>query len=325
MRVVYVIIFALIAASMNVCAASQATVQAKPKIVIVESYSRDFAWDASYRNVLIDRLGNVCDLSFFEMNTKKLPASMHKEMGQKAMNFIRETHPDLVVLGDDTALKFLGNTLEDLHVKTVYLGINNNPRAYFPRGNPVYVTGVLERPLVRRSVFYVRKIIPGVNKILILFDTDVTSNIILEDEFSGKKTGSIGNINYEIKLLGHASEWGSEIVNAKQNGYGAIIIGLFQTIKDKTGHSVDPTVLLSWSSTASTVPTFAFWDFSVGEHGAIGGFVLSGAEQGRNAANIIELLLKNPDLLPGEIEPIFQSDGVLLFSKKQLSKWHIAC
>ena len=90
--------------------------------------------------------------SFFWNEYKKVPKSEHEKRGQEALKFVNKINPVLVILGDDAALKFVEPTLEKNKIKTVYLGVNNNPRAYFDT-EPKYVTGVLERPLIRRVLF----------------------------------------------------------------------------------------------------------------------------------------------------------------------------
>ena len=54
------------------------------------------------------------------------------------------------------ALKFVGPQLEQHQIRTVYLGINDNPKIYFAQ-EPKYVTGVLERPLIKDQQHILRK------------------------------------------------------------------------------------------------------------------------------------------------------------------------
>ncbi|RDB35176.1 MAG: hypothetical protein DCC88_11575 [Spirobacillus cienkowskii] len=169
-------------------------------IVVVESYSKEYKWDVDYDKELKNRLGNQYQLHFFEMNTKKVPKSEHEKRGQEALKFINKISPILVILGDDAALKFVGPTLEKNKIKTVYLGVNNNPRAYFDT-EPKYVTGVLERPLIRRSSIFIKDIIPKAKKVLILFDNDRTSEIVHEDFFSKKPSVDFSGIIYDIFLV----------------------------------------------------------------------------------------------------------------------------
>ena len=51
--------------------------------------------------------------------------------GFKCMELVKKIKPLIVILGDDAALKFLGPKLEEHKIRSVYLGINNNPRVYF--------------------------------------------------------------------------------------------------------------------------------------------------------------------------------------------------
>ncbi len=74
-------------------------------------------------------------------------------------------------------------------------------------------------------------------------------------------------------------------MNAKKEGYGAIILGLYHTLVDDRGRHVDDEQVARWTSKHSPVPVFGFWDFSVGKGLAMGGLTLDSEPQGREAAN----------------------------------------
>ena len=68
------------------------------RILVVESYSQEYAWDKDYCDALREKLGGAHTLEFFELDTKTLPAEEHAKMGDRAWAKIEETKPDLVVL-----------------------------------------------------------------------------------------------------------------------------------------------------------------------------------------------------------------------------------
>ncbi|WP_338636080.1 ABC transporter substrate-binding protein [Spirobacillus cienkowskii] len=291
-------------------------------IVVVESYSKEYKWDVDYDKEIKNRLGNQYQLHFFEMNTKKVPKSEHEKRGQEALKFINKISPILVILGDDAALKFVGPTLEKNKIKTVYLGVNNNPRAYFDT-EPKYVTGVLERPLIRRSSIFIKDIIPKAKKVLILFDNDRTSEIVHEDFFSKKPSVDFSGIIYDIFLVSKFANWQKLVLDANKN-YDAIILGLYATLTDANNSNVDSEKVLQWTSENSKLPLFAFWDFTVAKQKAMGGLVITGASQGKAAAELAIKLLNNPNTLPSSIFPIYLQEGKFIFSKYELNKRKLA-
>lgn len=293
----------------------------KKDIVIVESYSKNYKWDADYCKVLKDKFGKKYNLTFFEMDTKRIPKTEHEKMGNKAWELIQKVKPILTIVGDDAALKFVGPRLEDNKMRTVYIGINNNPRVYFDK-EPKYITGVLERPLMRRSAIFIKDLIPNTKKVLILFDSDRTSQIVHEDFFSGKPSIVFSGITYDIYLNSTFTEWQKRILEAPGQ-YDAIVTGLYSTLTDENNKNVDSEKVMNWSAQNTKIPLFAFWDFTVGKNKAMGGLVMTGASQGKSASEIVEKLLNNPNLLPSSLFPIYLQEGKFIFSKYELSRFKL--
>ncbi|KAB8029854.1 ABC transporter substrate-binding protein [Fluviispira multicolorata] len=287
-------------------------------IVVMESYSKKHQWDLDYTNALIKRLGKKYKIHLFEMNTKALPKAEHESMARKGWDFIVKIKPTLVILGDDAALKFIGPKLEESKIRTVYLGINNNPRVYFDI-EPKYVTGVLERPLIRRSAVFIKHIIPKTKNVLILFDSDRTSEIVHEDFFAKKPNVKLLDVNFDIFLVSSFSDWKKKVLNSASK-YDAIIVGLFHTLYDENDKNVDSNYVIKWTSENAKIPLFTFWDFAVGTNKAMGGLVLTGDGQGKAAADIAEKLLNNKKILPGALFPVYLQEGVFIFSKSELKK-----
>lgn len=290
-------------------------------IVVIESYNKNFKWDIDYCSALKERLEKKYNLIFFEMDTKRIPKSKHEKMALNAWELVKKIKPLIVILGDDAALKFLGPKLEEHKIRSVYLGINNNPRVYF-KNSPKYITGVLERPLIKNSAIFVKDLIPKTKKVLIMFDNDRTSEIVFEDFFTKKSTVMFSGIQYDFLLIKNFSEWQDHMIKATGT-YDAIIIGLYQALVDETGKNIDAEKVIYWSSHNTKVPLFAFWDFAVGKNKTLGGLVLTGYAQGKAAAEITEKLAENPSLIPNEIFPIYLQEGIFLFSNHELSKYNL--
>lgn len=292
----------------------------RKKIFVIESYHVEYPWDKSYKEGLQSELKNKYELRYFQMDTKRLPKDEHSRMAEKAYEQFKKEKPDLLVLADDAALKLVGPKVANQPIPVVFLGINNNPRNYFEK-MPSNFTGVLERPLFRRSVSYIKNIFPNCKKILSLWDADITSTVSIADMFGTEATLNVSGIDVTYKSIQSWTDWQKTVLSLNKE-YDLVIVGLYHTIKDEAGKQVDAESVVKWTSLNSPIPTFAFWDFAVGVDKVIGGYVLYGKSQGIEAASIILKILEkgvSPDSMP----PVFKDEGQFLFSKKQLDKWKI--
>jgi ABC-type uncharacterized transport system substrate-binding protein len=307
-------------ACLSLVFAATTAAAAAPSILIIESYEASSPWDRSYLDGLRSDLGDQFQLTTFEMDTKRLPVSAHPQQAEKAWQSYLQSKPQLVILGDDNALKYLGPRLLDSGVPVVYLGINNNPEDYVPTGHNL--TGILERPLFEFCLHTIGQIVqPAPKRALLLFDNGTTSRAAVAEAFKNKPSQLIGNILVDLKLIGDWDEWQRTVKTAQQQGYDAIVVGLYHTLVDKQGKNVPADQVLQWTSVNSPLPPFTFWDFSVGSDKTIGGFVLNGQEQGKAAAGVVRKILAGT--APGEIPPTVGKNGKFVFSRHQLQKWHL--
>lgn len=288
-------------------------------ILVVESYHQSYSWDASYTQALREELGKQHNLVFFQMDTKRLPAAAHAAQADKAWSAYRQLKPSLVILGDDNALKHLGPRLATEPVPVVYLGINNNPRSYFDAA-PGNFTGVLERPLFKRSIASLSKIMkPRPKKILLLFDAGTTAQAAVSEAFEGNIWTDVFGVAAKVRLIRSWVEWKVQVSEARRHGYDAIIMGLYHTLTDVQGNNIAAERVMGWTAEHAPVPLFAFWDFSVGREMTAGGLVLSGEEQGRMAAAIARQILAGTE--PSRIYPKTAQQGRYLFSRSRLAQY----
>ncbi|MDM8517392.1 ABC transporter substrate binding protein [Desulfobacterales bacterium HSG16] len=289
-------------------------------ILVIESYNAEYEWDISYKQGLSSVLKNH-EILYFQMNTKNLPPSEHENRANLAWEKYTQIAPDLVILGDDNAVKYLCPKFAATNTPVVYLGLNSNPR-YYDAYEKQNITGVLERPLLKRSIIFLKDIIkPEPDKILILFDSGTTSHVLLSEAFKGKKSIDIYDTSVHLKLIKKMDTWKETIINSKKQGYDAVIIGLFHTIIDDNGNHIKDSEILKWTSENTPVPPFCFWDFAAGKGKTVGGFVLHGKSQGEAAGKIAAKILAGES--PANIHPVTGKKGKFLFSRSQLLKWKL--
>jgi len=261
-------------------------------ILVISSYHPEYLWDQSYNEGLINGLQGEHKISHFYMDTKRHPREEFDDIAQQAIAFYLKSKPDLVVLGDDNAINYLANEIASLGTPVVFLGMNENPRLKGFVGHPK-ITGVLERPLLKRNISEMSQLMGRLDKALVLFDS---SNVAL-------------------------TVWQEAVLNARKSGYQAIFLGLYHTLIDEQGKHVSEQTVLEWTSANSPVPVFCFWEFTVGKGMAIGGLVLDGHDQGMQAASLINTILAGT--LPRTLSPRAALRGEYVFSKSELARWQL--
>ncbi len=284
------------------------------KLVFIHSYHLEYPWVKEYRHGF---LGVVDEISIFEyeMNTKRRPASEFATIGDNAWEFIQQKQPDLVVLADDNALRLLGPRLIEKQLPSVFLGVNGNPRLYFSLAETM--TGVLERPLMRRSVSMLREVVPNLKRVKVMMDNGVTSYAILETSFGNKMKQVISGIQVDTVLLATFELWKQNVALTQKEGYDAIIVANYAAMTNYQGKHVTLNEVSEWTGEHSPVPVFAFWAYSIGPGKAIGGLTISGLQQGIEAAKKVNTYFRTGKL------PLISTPkrGTLVFSQQELGRW----
>lgn len=301
-------------------ACPSAYAQSKAKILIVNSYHADSPWVKAHNSLLVSELSDKVLLSFAYLDSKRLSRKETEATVNHAWQMFNKIKPDLVILADDYALERLGRRILTTLTPVVFLGINNNPRQYV--GNMSQITGVLERPLLKRSISYIQEIIGGdMTKCLVLFDNSMTAQTTFRHNFKGNYSQFFNWTEVKIQMASTWYLWRETVLNAKRNGYDAIILGLYHTIRDENNNHIDEEDVARWTSQNAPVPVFAFWDFAVGHDKAIGGLVISGEPQGKEAARLAKRILAGEN--PQTIAPITAEHGRFIFSRSGLKKWNL--
>lgn len=288
------------------------------RVLVIESYHPEFAWDAQYKAALATALPE-CRLDSFALDTKRQPESVWPARRDGALAYLKANPADLVVLGDDAAVKLLAAPLAGTSVPVVYLGVNNNPRMY-PLGSNC--TGVLERPLVRRNIALLQELLPGVRQVVLLFDRDLTAQVLKEEVLGKQDEQTVAGIRVRVQYLGTFAEWQSAVRAVPGDGSAAIVVATYQALHDEQGKTLDGNAVLAWTNANSRAPLFAFWEHAVGAQGAIGGMVVSGREQGRHAGRIARKILFE-HVKPQDINPQIGNSSDFVFSRSQLQRFSI--
>jgi hypothetical protein len=121
---------------------------AKPRILVLHSYDKNYAWVRDI-NIGLERgfkNAYLYHVNHYYMDTKRHPdLEFARSAGIAARNVIRQLRPDVLIAVDDDAQRLVArHFIDDPHMKIVFAGINNRAEEYgYERAKNV--TGILER------------------------------------------------------------------------------------------------------------------------------------------------------------------------------------
>lgn len=134
------------------------------KVLVVMSYEEDFPWCQNIKEGIESRLGDVCEIKYFYMNTKK-NFKAGEQKAEEAYAFYQSYQPDGVIAADDNAqslfvLPFLKNKVK---IPVMFCGVNAEPEQYgYPAEN---ISGILERYHINESIAFAQQLVPSIRTV----------------------------------------------------------------------------------------------------------------------------------------------------------------
>lgn len=288
-------------------------------IVVIESYHSEYKWDSDYLVAIHEELGEGNDIHVLQLDTKRLTKSEWPEKVASIQQDVNRIKPDIAILGDDNAFLFMAEYLVQQQIPVVFFGVNGGLEQYPVLKNPL-VTGVLERPFFAQSVRHVRKVIRPHDRFLILMDDSPTMRNAVNEYFGEARQATLYGSQVDIVLTNSKQAW-LKAVNDAHDQYDAIIVGTHHTIRDSEGNYVQPKELINRAFYTSQIPIFSFWDISIGEHEAIGGFTVSARQEGITASRLAALILNG--VRPDQVPQIKSLSGQYVYSESGLKHWNL--
>ena len=217
------------------------------EILVISSYHQSNQWDQSYSAGLEQHLEQAHHLGYLYLDTKRQPGQTRDELLAKGMAAYRTHQPALVILGDDNAINALARPIAARGTPVVFLGMNENPRPKGLVGHPL-ITGVLERPLLKRSISEMSQLMGGLERALVLFDESEVSRTAVAHEFKGRGELTIGQTRVSSRQFTDYGRWQEAVLASRENGYQALFLGLYHTLTDAQGQHVSEQQVLAWTS-----------------------------------------------------------------------------
>lgn len=288
----FILLFALLP---NYCSAAQ-------RVLVVHSYHESQRGHVvEMTEGLLEALeGADMEISFFHMDTKRRNTEEWKRAaGQRAKELMEDFNPHLVITMDDNAQEYFGKDLagQSGAPVVVFGGVNADPGKYgYPAQN---VTGVLERTNILESIEFLQKIVPGVDRLLILTDNSPTADSFIVYAKSLALPANI--IAYEQP---ETFDQFKEILKRYHDRVDAIGLYTIRTIARSSAQpgQIPEEELVEYINANHPLPTVAFFD-TAAEAGALCGISVSMKEQGYAAGMLAKAILSGKAPQDCKIEP----------------------
>ncbi len=254
----------------------------KPRIMILQSYSPDFAWSKDI-DVGIDRIlkGKPVLIRRYYLDTKRNPERDYMvRAGAAAIFNIRKWKPDVLIAVDDDAQEYVAKYfINEPNMSIVFNGVNGTAEQY-GYDKAENVTGVLER-VPFQAVQEVFEDINPKGHFIHICDNSDTSRYIQEE----LETFNWSPLNLiATKRCPTFADWQKVVIKANQEA-DFLLITHYHTIKDAMGNTMKPKDVIDWTRAHTTIPLIGCWDFFVADGGALS-ISVSPYEQGELSAKM---------------------------------------
>lgn len=270
--------------------------QERFKVLHIMSYDSSWVWNQDQLNGLKEALKDVdVEYTVFEMDTKRNSSpEWIAKVSQEAKTLIERLQPDLVYTNDDTAQEYVVKDYINKDIPFVFSAVNAAPEAYGFLGS-TNVTGVLEQEHFVQSVRLLKKIVPDVKSIAVVFDEDPMWNPVRARMKA--KQDQLPDVKFtSFDIITTFAEFQQKMAAYQTTADAVALIGIFH-FKDEDGNNVPYQEVLRWTAEHSALPDFSFWKDRV-SHGTLCSVTVSGYEQGLAAGKLAKQILvdgKSPD------------------------------
>jgi len=257
------------------------------------------------------------ELSVEYMDTKRQTPELVFRYLETLYTF-KYQHPpfDVILASDNNALTFLLERREILFpgVPVVFCGINNYNERLLKGSTDI--TGVAEDLDVEGTIALALRLHPATKYIAVISDGTASGKINLEDfhQISSKFAETV----QFVELTNLSAKQLIERLHALPAETILLYLSFYRDIEGSVFSIKESVTMIAENSCA---PIYSLWDYTI-IHGFVGGIVVNGREQGRNAAQIALRILQGT---PAHEIPVLQeSPNIPLFDYQQLVRFRIS-
>ncbi len=189
------------------------------KCLYVSSYHKGYAWSDGVEKGLLPELEGKCEFKQFDMDTKRNKTDeFKKEAALKAKGIIESFQPDVVIVSDDNAVKYLVMPYyKDNSLPFVFCGVNWTVDKYnLPYKN---VTGMIEVSPISAQINFAKTVLSEMKKVFYIDSDNTTGQKTVKyykELFEGK------NYIFSSKLVKTFEEWKKAFMEAQR--YDVVIL-----------------------------------------------------------------------------------------------------
>jgi ABC-type uncharacterized transport system substrate-binding protein len=263
------------------------------RLFFVRTYSEEDPWSNRIRTGVLERLAQLdyaqasqnLVLSEFALRAETLRDSVEiEDRATAAIQEIKEFNPDVVIVADDEAARWVIRGYPDPTLPFIFCGLNSSAWEHgLSRPN---VTGVLERTYPLQTVHLASAMKGQVpEKVLFLSDESIASTS--EGEEVRAALLDAENALVEETVLHQTNDWEAwqTFVLEKASTFDVLLLGYFKNLVNDYGDHIPERTVLRWTLGNSSIPVFGL-QLNTNEGGAVGGLAVSGYAQGQEAAEL---------------------------------------
>jgi ABC-type uncharacterized transport system substrate-binding protein len=259
------------------------------RILHIMSYHSPWRWaDGQFQGFKEALNGLPAEYQVFQMDTKRQSTPEAKtKAGNEARMLIEHWKPDLVYTTDDDAQEYVTKYYINKDIPFVFSGVNKDPSSYGFAGSR-NITGVVEHEHFVESVQTLRKIVPGVRKIAVVFDDAEMWKPVRERMVAANKRlpgVQLGSWNTILTF----NDYKRKVKDYHGKADAIALLGIFN-FKDGRSSNVPYQEVLQWTAENSSLPDFSFWLDRV-HYGTLCAVTVSEHEQGLAAGRIARAIL----------------------------------
>jgi diguanylate cyclase (GGDEF)-like protein/PAS domain S-box-containing protein len=289
-------------------------------ILIINSYHKGYPWTDDQTEAISETIkdSDIRTVLYTEyMDWKRYPGEasikyLYDRFKEKYIN----VPIDLIIATDDAALDFALNHRQEFLARAPIIfsgvnqtGIDDNVQ---DRDN---VTGVVETIDPTDTITMALKVDPSIKNVFVVFDNSESG--ISTGQMIMDKIYAMGASITAIPLNSLSTD---ELLAkvASLDSDGIVLVSTYYS--DVTGTTVEFDQFYRELSENSAVPVYSIYDYTL-NRGAIGGSMISGHLQGKNAADLALRVLQgeNPDEIPFVTKNVTRN----VFDYKQLQRFDI--
>lgn len=264
------------------------------RVLFISSYS--YGWDTVQLQIqgIVDGMTPDITVDYEFMDTKRVDEDTAGRMLYERLSYTlpRVSPYDVIIVGDDAALKFVIEYQEELFdgIPIVFEGINNVQLARELAEQDPLVTGVVEELSLEKNIELALRLCPETKKIIAILDDSLTGQA--EREIFYKVQEQYPDLTFgEINV----SECSTSNLRTKlwQQGKDTILFFIVMT-EDKSGKHYTNYEAVQMLVKYTNTPVMRMVDSGI-EDGLLGGYVVSMRKSGMLAAQMASSIVKGTD------------------------------